>query len=188
MESYLGIKQERDRAIVSDNKFTHTDINIARQCTAEVDHDVSNSGERAQKAGAARRVWWEMVDDTPNAVRSLSPHDTLTTHKPILATGCAWPGHRGRGSVSCEASQRSTGARRCGAAHRWTTISSRQASQRFYFCRYRGKGSNSTQEDSCLSSCCVAALIFHLIMYIVIESFGITRVLCYLKFRLSNEV
>ncbi|KAG8693752.1 hypothetical protein FRC08_008919 [Ceratobasidium sp. 394] len=67
MESYLGIRQERDRALVSDEKFTPNDINFGRQRTSEIDHEASGSGERVQKAGAARRVWWEMVDDAPDA-------------------------------------------------------------------------------------------------------------------------
>ncbi|KAG8687920.1 hypothetical protein FRC09_013202, partial [Ceratobasidium sp. 395] len=67
MESYLGVRQDRDRATVSQEKFTPTDINFTRQRTAEVDREASESGERTQKAGAARRVWWEMVDDVPDA-------------------------------------------------------------------------------------------------------------------------
>ncbi|KAG9119927.1 hypothetical protein FRC07_004815 [Ceratobasidium sp. 392] len=67
MESYLGIRQERDRAVVLDNQIKPSDINFARQRTSEVDRETLDSGERAQKAGAARRVWWEMIDDAPDA-------------------------------------------------------------------------------------------------------------------------
>ncbi|KAG8739339.1 hypothetical protein FRC10_005765 [Ceratobasidium sp. 414] len=89
MESYLGIRQERDRALVSDEKLMSSDINFARQRASEVDREASNTGERAQKAGAARRVWWEMVDDTPNAVRlfipyGLSPPDGQTLQQPVV--------------------------------------------------------------------------------------------------------
>lgn len=68
MESYLGIRPEQDRALVSDFKVRPIDINIARQQTAEVDNEVSEApGEDQQKGGAARRVWWEMVEDVPDS-------------------------------------------------------------------------------------------------------------------------
>ncbi|QRV83437.1 hypothetical protein RhiJN_11453 [Ceratobasidium sp. AG-Ba] len=67
MESYLGIRQERERAAVSNDNVTSDEINASRQRTSQVDHDASDSGERVQRAGAARRVWWEMVDDAPDA-------------------------------------------------------------------------------------------------------------------------
>ncbi|KAG8712249.1 hypothetical protein FRC11_000599 [Ceratobasidium sp. 423] len=66
MESYLGIRPERDRALVSDFRVRSSDINAARQQTAEVDNEVSEATEKdQQKGGAARRVWWETVEDVP---------------------------------------------------------------------------------------------------------------------------
>ncbi|KAF8599552.1 hypothetical protein BDV93DRAFT_609141 [Ceratobasidium sp. AG-I] len=67
MESYLGIRQDRDRVTVSDSKFRAGDINAARQRASEVDKEVADSIGQRQKAGAARRIWWEMADDVPNA-------------------------------------------------------------------------------------------------------------------------
>jgi hypothetical protein len=70
MESYLGIRPERDRALVSDSKFRPDDINDARRRASEVDDEVSEApGGDREKSGAARRVWWEMVEDAPNSVR-----------------------------------------------------------------------------------------------------------------------
>ncbi|CAE6521258.1 unnamed protein product [Rhizoctonia solani] len=68
MESYLGIRPERDRALVSDFRVRSSDINNARQRTAEVDNEVSEATDKdQQKGGAARRVWWEMVEDVPDS-------------------------------------------------------------------------------------------------------------------------
>ncbi|CAE6401107.1 unnamed protein product [Rhizoctonia solani] len=67
MESYLGIHPERDRALVSD-RVKASEINAARQRTAEVDNEISDAADRdQQKGGAARRVWWEMVEDVPGS-------------------------------------------------------------------------------------------------------------------------
>jgi hypothetical protein len=69
MESYLGIQPERDRALVSDFRAKSSEINAARQRTAEVDNEVSDVTDKdQQKGGAARRVWWEMADDVPDSV------------------------------------------------------------------------------------------------------------------------
>lgn len=57
--------------MVSDAKFRSEDINATRQRASEVDNEVMDSEGQHQKAGAARRIWWEMVDDVPNAVRRL---------------------------------------------------------------------------------------------------------------------
>lgn len=73
MESYLGIRPERDRAVVSDSKVNSADVNFVRQRTAEVDNEVSGAAKEDQKSGAARRVWWEMVEDAPNSVSIFLP-------------------------------------------------------------------------------------------------------------------
>ena len=74
MESYLGIRPERERALVSDFRVRSSDINAARQQTAEVDGELSEASHKdQQKGGAARRVWWETVEDVPDSVRSPIP-------------------------------------------------------------------------------------------------------------------
>ncbi|CAE6513155.1 unnamed protein product [Rhizoctonia solani] len=68
MESYLGIRPERDRAIVSDFRVAASEINNARQRTSEIDNEVAEATDKdQQKGGAARRVWWEMVEDVPDS-------------------------------------------------------------------------------------------------------------------------
>ncbi|CAE7147980.1 unnamed protein product [Rhizoctonia solani] len=67
MESYLGIHPERDRALVSDFRVISSDINAARQRTAEVDNEAQVADKDHQKGAAARRVWWEMVEDVPDS-------------------------------------------------------------------------------------------------------------------------
>lgn len=58
--------------MLSDAKFNAEDINAARQRASEVDSEVAGSVGQHQKAGAARRIWWETVDDVPNAVCSVN--------------------------------------------------------------------------------------------------------------------
>ncbi|CAE6447508.1 unnamed protein product [Rhizoctonia solani] len=68
MESYLGIRPERDRALVSDFRVRSSEINATRERTAEIDNEVSKTTDKdQQKGGAARRVWWEMVEDVPDS-------------------------------------------------------------------------------------------------------------------------
>ncbi|CAE6512099.1 unnamed protein product [Rhizoctonia solani] len=68
MESYLGVHPERDRALVSEFRVSSSDINAARQRAAGVDNEVSDAtGKDQQKGGAARRVWWETVEDIPDS-------------------------------------------------------------------------------------------------------------------------
>ncbi|CAE6443000.1 unnamed protein product [Rhizoctonia solani] len=68
MESYLGVHPEIDRAIVSDSRVDPLEINVTRQRTADVDNEISGTANRdQQRGGAARRVWWEMVEDAPDS-------------------------------------------------------------------------------------------------------------------------
>ncbi|KAB5595048.1 hypothetical protein CTheo_1509 [Ceratobasidium theobromae] len=90
MESYLGIKLEREKALALSSEPRPIEINFARQRAAEVDSEVFEAAKGDQKkSGAARKVWWEMTDDAPDAVRPPHPgiysHSTLTIEQePIV--------------------------------------------------------------------------------------------------------
>ncbi|KAJ1301495.1 hypothetical protein OPQ81_008751 [Rhizoctonia solani] len=71
MRTFAGRKEtticfpERNGIVPS---YTTPEINAARQQTAEVDNEVSEATDNdQQKGGAARRVWWETVEDIPDS-------------------------------------------------------------------------------------------------------------------------